>query len=142
MQAKFADVKAKAAANADAAAGKTIYYEVSPLRYGLWAAGKGTFMDEIGQMLGLTDIFEDVNGWGQVSEEEVIARNPDYIVTNAMDLGDGSNPVQEIEGRQGWDGISAVQKHEVTQLDPNIITRPGPRLTDAAQALYDFVYSK
>ena len=29
--------------------GKTVYFEVSPLQYGLWTAGKGTFMDEIGR---------------------------------------------------------------------------------------------
>ena len=32
---------------------KTVYFEVSPLQYGLWTAGSGAFMDEIANMLGL-----------------------------------------------------------------------------------------
>ena len=63
---------------------ETIYFEVSPLEYGLWAAGSDTFMDEVAQMLGLTNVFADMEGWGEVSEEQVIQRAPDYIVTIAM----------------------------------------------------------
>ncbi len=44
---------------------KTVYFEVSPLQYGLWTAGSGTFMDEIANMLGLTNCFADVTGWGR-----------------------------------------------------------------------------
>ncbi|MCL1846668.1 MAG: ABC transporter substrate-binding protein, partial [Coriobacteriia bacterium] len=37
----------------------TIYFEVSPLEYGLWTAGSNTFMNEIAQLLGLENIFAD-----------------------------------------------------------------------------------
>ena len=51
--------------------GKTVYFEVSPLQWGLWTAGKGTFMDELAAMCGLTNAFADVDGWAQISEEQV-----------------------------------------------------------------------
>lgn len=119
--------------------GKTVYFEVSPLEYGLWTAGKGTFMDEIAGLLGLTNIFADVDGWGEVSQEQVIERNPDYIVTIAMYTGDGVKPVDEIAGRMGWQNISAVKNGRIYNADSNEISRPGPRIADAARALYDFV---
>ena len=134
MQAGFAEIAEKARDT-----GKTVYFEVSPLQWGLWAAGKGTFMDEIAGLCGLTNIFADMDGWVEVSEETVLARNPDYIVTTAMYYGDGPTPVEEILGRDGWERLDAVMNGGIFNADSNAITRPGPRLLEAAWALYDFV---
>lgn len=135
MQGVFADIAAQAQ-NTD----KTVYFEVSPLEWGLWTAGKGTFMDELAALCGLNNAFSDVEGWAQISEEQVLARDPDYIVTVTMYFGEGPTPVEEIIGRAGWQDLKAVSGGRIFQADNNQITRPGPRLTDAAQALYDFVY--
>ena len=84
MKSTFDDVTAKATGDGT----KTVYFEVSPLEYGLWTAGKGTFMNEICEMLGLKNAFDDVTGWGEISEEQVLERNPDYIVTITMYFGE------------------------------------------------------
>ena len=120
--------------------GKTVYFEVSPLQWGLWAAGKGTFMDELAAMCGLTNAFADVEGWGQISEEQVLERDPDYIVTISMYYGEGPTPVEEIKGRAGWENLKAVVNDQILNADSNEISRPGPRLKDAVNTLYDFVY--
>ncbi len=119
---------------------KKIYFEVSPLEYGLWTAGNGTFMNEIAQMLGLENIFADVEGWAEVSEEQVIDRDPDYIVTVTMYYGEGPTPTEEIEGRAGWQEMKAVVNGDVIQIDSDLFSVPGPRLAVAAQALFDAVY--
>ena len=134
MQASFDALK-----NAGAGKGSSVYFEVSPLQYGLWTAGQGTFMDEIATLLGLTNCFADVNGWAEVSEEQVIERNPDYIVTIAMYTGEGQTPEEEILSRAGWANVTAVQKGRVLCLPDNELTRPGPRLVDGAQKLSDFI---
>ena len=118
---------------------KTVYFEVSPLQWGLWTAGKGTFMDEIATMMGLTNCFSDVEGWGEISQEQVIERNPDYIVTISMYYGEGPTPVEEILGREGWGELTAVKNNAVLNLADNELSRPAPRLLDGAKALYDFV---
>lgn len=120
--------------------GKTVYFEVSPLQYGLWTAGSGTFMDELATMLGLTNIFADVQGWAEISEEQVIERNPDYIVTITMYYGEGPKPEDEIASRAGWQDITAVKNGDVFNADNDEISRPGPRLTEAAESLYHFFY--
>ena len=135
MKDTFEAVRAKAPAS-----GKTVYFEVSPLQYGLWAAGKGTFMDELAAICGLENAFADVDGWGAIAEDQVIARDPDYIVTTSMYWGEGPTPVEEIMSRAGWDQLKAVKNGQVFNADSNAITRPGPRLMDAEEALYDFVY--
>ncbi len=119
--------------------GRTIYFEVSPLQWGLWTAGAGTFMDEIATMLGLENAFADLAGWAPVSEEQLLSRDPDFIVTTMMYYGEGPTPVEEIMGRDGWDSLKAVQNGQVFKADNDSITRPGPRLADAAQALYQFI---
>ena len=134
MKDTFAGIAAKAEKT-----GKTVYFEVSPLQWGLWAAGKGTFMDEIAEICGLTNAFADVEGWGAVSEEAVLEKDPDYIVTTSMYWGEGPTPVEEIMSRAGWEQLKAVQNHQVFNADESAITRPGPRLMEAAEALYAFI---
>ncbi|MEA4940311.1 MAG: ABC transporter substrate-binding protein [Christensenella sp.] len=125
-------------ARAGELAGKSVYFEVSPLQYGLWTAGKGTFMDEIATMLGLKNVFADLTGWAEISEEQVLAANPDLIVTVTMYFGDGPKPVDEILARAGWQDVTAVQNGDILNLPNNELSRPGPRLASGAQALFDF----
>ena len=134
MQNTFAEIAAKSES-----AGKTVYFEVSPLQYGLWTAGSNTFMDELATICGLTNAFADVEGWGAISEEQVLARDPDYIVTISMYFGEGPTPVEEILGRNGWESLKAVSGAQVFNADSNAVSRPGPRLKDAAVELFQFV---
>ena len=132
MQNTFDEIKAKSPAE-----GKTVYFEISPLQWGLWSAGKNSFMNELAEICGLTNIFADQeDAWLSISEEQVIERNPDYIVSIA---GMGDTAVEEILGRTGWDVITAVQNAQVFNADSNAIARPGPRLKDAAIELYNFL---
>ena len=135
MKASFLSVSAKA----DEWAGKSIYFEVSPLEWGLWTAGSATFMDEIARMIGLDNIFADVEGWAEVSEEQVLARDPDYILTISMYFGEGPKPVEEILGRTGWENVSAVKNMALLNLPNDELSRPGPRLAEGAEILFDFI---
>lgn len=139
MQNTFAEISANIPADGEE---KTIYFEVSPLEYGLWTAGSHTFMDEIAQMLGLKNAFSDVEGWAAISEEQVLERNPDYIVTITMYYGEGPTPEEEIASRAGWENVTAVQNGKILNLQNNELSRPAPRLADGAKALYDFVYGE
>lgn len=136
MKVAFADVTANITADGE----KTIYFEVSPLEYGLWTAGSGTFMDELATMLGLKNAFSDVSGWGEVSQEQVIERDPDYIVTITMYYGEGPKPEEEIMGRAGWENLKAIKNGAILNADSDEISRPGPRLAIAIQTLFDFIY--
>ena len=134
----FADIQDKVDSDGE----KTVYFEVSPLQYGLWTAGSGTFMDELATLLGVKNAFADVEGWAEISEEQVLERDPDYIVTIAMYYGEGQTPVEEIMSRTGWENLKAIKSGDVFNADTNQVARPGPRLTDGAQALYDFFYGE
>lgn len=138
MKTTFADLKARSAGHDP----KTVYFEVSPLQYGLWTTGANTFMDEVCGLLGLTNCFADIDGWGEISEETLLERNPDFIVTVTMYYGEGPTPAEEILSRAGWETVTAVQNKAILHLQNNELSRPTPRLAEGAQMLFDFVYGE
>lgn len=139
MKTRFADVKARAE-RIPAADKGTVYFEVSPLEFGLWTAGSDTFMDEITRLLGAENAFADISGWAEVSEEQILARDPDAIVTIAMYFGEGPTPEEAIVSRDGWSELKAVKAGRVFLANADELSRPGPRLADGAEALFAFLY--
>src|SRR5665648_297179 len=83
-------------------------------------------------------IIYDMDGWQKVSEEQVISRNPDYIF--ATDMYSTPDPIGEIMGRTSWYNINAIKNNKVFSADADALTRPGPRLVDAAKELYTKIY--
>jgi iron complex transport system substrate-binding protein len=138
MKDTFAELSGKAAAAGGEQ--KSIYFEVSPLEFGLWTAGSETFMNEVAELIGLHNTFSDVSSWAEISEEQVIERNPDFILTVGMYFGDGPTPIESILSRQGWDNITAIKNEAILNLTADELSRPGPRLADGARMLYEFVY--
>lgn len=118
---------------------QTIYFEVMPLEWGLWSAGTHTFMHELAGICGMQNAFADIDGWKAISQEQVIERDPDYIV---LVTGMGDTAVDEVLGRAGWGDIQAVKNGRVYNADSYAMTRPGPRLKDAALDLYEFLYGE
>ena len=131
MQSTFADIASKSKKTDE-----TIYFEVMPLEWGLWSAGTNTFMHELAEICGMKNAFADIEGWQQVSQEQVIERNPDYIV---LVTGMGETAVDEVMGRAGWSDIKAIKNGKVYNADSYALTRPAPRLMDAALDLYNFL---
>ena len=132
MQTAFDDIAAKAEQT-----DKTIYFEVMPLEWGLWSAGANTFMQELAEVCGMKNAFADLDGWQPISQEQVIDRDPDYIVL-VTGMGDGA--VEEVMNRPGWQDIKAIRNGKVYNADSYTLTRPAPRLKDAAIDLYNFLY--
>lgn len=63
------------------------------------------------------------------SAEWIVQRNPDVIISLSMD---GSMNPERLASRSGWNVIKGVQNgHLHTELDPDTILRPGPRVLEA-----------
>jgi iron complex transport system substrate-binding protein len=131
MQATFDDIAAKSEKT-----DKTIYFEVMPLEWGLWSAGTGTFMHELAELCGMQNAFADIEGWQSVSQEQVIERNPDYIV---LVTGMGEAAPDEVKAREGWGSMDAIVNNAIYNADSYEMTRPAPRLKNAAINLYNFL---
>ena len=89
---------------------------------------------------GLRNCFDDISdSWAAISEEQVLERNPDFILTITMYYGEGPTPEEEIMGRAGWENVTAVKNGDILNLVNNELSRPAPRLAEGAQMLFDFV---
>ncbi|HWP21099.1 MAG TPA: hypothetical protein VN417_00055, partial [Candidatus Cryosericum sp.] len=53
---------------------------------------------------------------------------------------DGTAGVNEILSRVGWESVQAIADKQVFYIDVVTLTRPGPRLLDAVNALYTYLY--
>jgi iron complex transport system substrate-binding protein len=98
-----------------------------------WTTGSGTFQDVLITMAGGENIASDIELWGQLSLEEIVARDPEVIVYSAGPW--VTTTPESIAERAGWGEISAVVNGEVYGIDTNWIDRPGPRYVDALETL-------
>lgn len=117
---------------------KKVYIEFSPG----WTVGKGEFMDELITMAGGVNIASDMEGWNAINEEKIIQDNPAVILYTADVVDEKSRkPLEElIKSRNGWDKITAVQEGHLTGIEGNIMSRPGPRITDALKQIAEAIY--
>ena len=98
--------------------------------------GGGSFGDEVIRDAGGSNVFganTSGQGFPQVSDESVIAANPQVIVLTE-DPQFGGTP-QAVYARGAWSGIAAVKNKRVYGIDPNSISRPGPRIVDALEQM-------
>ncbi|MDR1321246.1 MAG: ABC transporter substrate-binding protein [Gracilibacteraceae bacterium] len=95
------------------AAKKTVYFEIAsaPAAYSF---GAETFLNEMIETAGGENIFADMTGWLAVSEEQVVARDPDVIFTNVTYI---DAPVDEILSREALRGVTAVRDGQVFYVD-------------------------
>ncbi len=97
-----------------------------------YTAGKGTFITQLIERAGGHNVAADIDGYPQLSLEQVVADDPAFII-----LGDAAYGVtpETIAARPGWDKLSAVKNKKIFPFDDNLVSRPGPRLVDALEQL-------
>lgn len=97
-----------------------------------YTAGKGTFITQLIDRAGARNIAADLDGYPQLSLEQVVAADPAFII-----LGDaryGTSP-ESIAQRPGWENLTAVKNGQVVPFNDDLVSRPGPRLVDALEEL-------
>ncbi|HLR09049.1 MAG TPA: ABC transporter substrate-binding protein [Bacillota bacterium] len=115
---------------------KTVYVEISP-EPEIFTPGKNTFEDEILSIINAENAAGDEDGWVELSEEAVVEMNPDVIVLTYDDVDD---PVEAVLERDAWQDIDAIKNEQVVQVDTDLVSRPGPRLVEGAEALAEVIY--
>jgi iron complex transport system substrate-binding protein len=112
----------------------TVFYEVDGLTdpNAPYAAGAGTFIDLIITAAGGVNAAAALDGYKQLSIEELLVQNPDFILLG--DAAYGATP-ELVAQRAGWTDLAAVQKNQVIPFDDNLMSRPGPRLIDGLEQL-------
>ena len=88
---------------------KTVYFEIGAMP-NLYSFGTNVYLDDMINIIGAKNIFEDRNSWIAVSEESILSANPDIIFTSVDYI---ENPTNEILNRKAWQNIKATENKEV-----------------------------
>ena len=119
---------------------KTVYFEIGAAPY-MYSLGTGTFINEMIEIIGAQNILADQKSWVSVSDEMVLAKDPDVILTNVNYI---PNPIDEIMARSGWASLKAVKGKKVFGIDTNSSSRPNHNIIKAlkemAKAVYPEIY--
>lgn len=115
---------------------KKVYFEIGPAP-NLYSFGNSTFLNEMIELVGAENVFKDEKAWISPSEESVIDKNPDVILTN---VGYIKNPLDEIKSRNGWNNITAVKDNKVFLIDKNASSRPSHHAIKALKEMAVAIY--
>ena len=133
MKEKIADIKAIGDTITDK---KSVYFEIGAAPY-MYSFGKGVFLDEMIELIGATNALGDQESWVSVSDEAVLAANPDVIITIVNYI---EAPVDEIKNRSGWESIKAIQNDEVYYVDNMKSSLPNHNIVIALEEMAKAVY--
>lgn len=115
---------------------KTVYFEISPAPY-LYSFGQNVFLQEMLEIIGADNIFAGQEGWLSVNAEDVVAADPDVILSNVIY---DQDPVPEILARDGFAEVTAVKNHEVYYIDNNSSSIPSHHIVKALREMAEAVY--
>jgi len=124
LAASMKDEITQIAAAAEASEKKTVYFEISGPPF-MYSFGRGTYLNEMIEIAGGRNIFDDQNSWFSPSAEEIITRNPDIIFTMNYSWED---TVAEMKSRMAFDTITAIKENRVYAIDENSASRPSQNI--------------
>lgn len=114
---------------------KKAYFEISPFP-SMYTFGKDVFMNEMLEIAGVENIFNDKSGWFIPSLEVIAARNPDIIFTSTYQVDD---PVKEIIDRGNWNIIKAVRERKIYPISREAV-RPSIRIIEVIKRIAEVSY--
>ncbi len=133
----IADMKSKVEEIQNAVKGKSkvkVFYVVwnNPLM----TAGKGTFIDDLIELAGGENVFSDVEGWAQVSVEQVLAKDPEVIILTPH----CGMTVQDVYHSELSKTTAAKEGKVVVIQNDNVLVRPSPRIVIGLEELAKVIH--
>jgi iron complex transport system substrate-binding protein len=99
----------------------------------LWTAGSGTFIHELIEKAGGVNICQNITGYTTISIEEIVARNPEVIITSEWSYDWAINATELAS-------TNASQTDRIYQGDDDLVQRPSPRLVEGLEWFAHFIH--
>jgi len=99
----------------------------------LWTAGQGTFIHELVGKAGGVSICQNITGYTTISIEDVIARDPEIIISSVTSYDWAINATGPLAS------TNASQADRIFTCDDNLVQRPGPRLVEGLEWFAHFI---
>lgn len=100
----------------------------------LISAGPGSFIHDIIKTAGGINVLSDSPvRYPRINMEEIILKDPEIIIAPTELVG------SILGWKKRWSSISAIKNGNVYPIDPDIISRPGPRISDSLEQIYVYI---
>ena len=100
----------------------------------LISAGKNTFIADALRLAGASSIVDSSQDWPQMSLEEVVRLQPDFLVFAESHSESGQSQFDLLAERPGWRGLEAVRNRRFAVIS-DAVNRPAPRIVSAIEDL-------
>ncbi len=100
----------------------------------LITVGQNTFIADSLHWAGAESVVVSHQNWPQLSFEEVVRLQPDYLVFASSHSGEGAVTAKDLRSRPVWKDLHAVQQDHIAIISDEI-DRPAPGLIDAIEQL-------
>jgi len=100
----------------------------------IFVAGAKTYVNNLIEKAGGVNVFSNKTGWATISKEELVKADPPHII---VPYKHGSEIIYEELMKIKEEGLIHGQIHT---MDPDIISRPGPRVVLALEKIVSFLH--
>src|SRR5699024_9204949 len=104
----------------------------------IYTAGGGTFMDDALSWINVGNAFDDMDGYPAVSAEDIVEKNPDVLVS-VMGLDDEALG-RSVSDTPGLQDMAISDPENQCNINPDLLTRPGPRIAEGLGQTAECVY--
>jgi iron complex transport system substrate-binding protein len=96
--------------------------------------GQNTFIADALRWAGAESVILAKQNWPQITFEEVVRLEPDYIVFSSNHTGFGAKELASLRTKAGWKDLRAVELGHLAVMSEEV-DRPSPGLVDAIEEL-------
>ena len=100
----------------------------------LISVSQKTFIADAVRQAGAVSIVESSQEWPQISLEEVVHLQPEYLVFANSHTGEGKHDFAALAARPGWRNLDAVRNNRYAVVS-DAINRPSPRIVSVIEDL-------
>ena len=100
----------------------------------LISVSQKTFIADALRQAGAISIVESSQEWPQISLEEVVHLQPEYLVFANSHTGEGKHDFAALAARPGWRNLEAVRNNRYAVVS-DAINRPSPRIVSVIEDL-------
>jgi cobalamin transport system substrate-binding protein len=100
----------------------------------LITVGKNTFIADALRKAGAISIVDTVQDWPQISLEEVVRLQPEFLIIAAHDISNSPADLEALTARPGWHSLEAVRNRKFAVIS-EAVNRPAPRIVAAIEEL-------
>ncbi|MFW5986401.1 MAG: ABC transporter substrate-binding protein [Halanaerobiales bacterium] len=115
-----------------------VFYEIwnDPLS----TAGAGTFIDDMIEKAGGTNIGREASGaWPQYSLEMLLIQDPEVYISSPHSASHEVTP-EKIKNRKNYDKLRAVKNDRIYIVNQDIVSRPSPRIIDGLKEFVKAIF--